>query len=734
MKLEIKSIKFRNFFSYGKILQEVDFTPGLNLILGNDVTKDRSNAVGKSGFLETIPFALFGKVNRNVRKEAIINWKNRKNCEVYLEFSKGGIEFAIHRGLRPDFLKVYKNGRLLPTPSHKIDYQREIEEEIIGMDFKSFISLIYSNPNSSQPILGMTADKKRKFIETVFGLELFTLLNNKCNEKMKLASDKMFTFKTKKEYLDKNIEDREKYIAGIKAQLKNMASVEDELVETKKEYNKVKNENRNLQYDANVKKLIEKSNELRKLTREHGDIEADIKMTEKDISLVNRQIEAIGDLREDQNMKSEISRLYKELITKHGEPEAIDKTIEKLTAENKDINISLDMNRKILDEITEKIGKETANISSTSVSLEALMGMTECPTCGTIINPEKVSKDMEVKSKEARKRLSALEKKKKEAEALMRELKDKRAENDEQSRVLMDGKVEIITLGSRIASYKHLGEAAEKQKELRKELKDLNKILEGKNKDYAKVKKCIQKCEKEIGTLNELIAAAKEVSEKLTKLSDKLALLKEKQKYEKESRNRLTGLIKDSEEKIKGYLSEKTELNLQISKISNVSDYLDYIKIICKDDNVKQYAISSIMPYLNSRVNHYLSEVGHSFYIEFNNFLDEVIRGPGMADCVYGSLSGGESKSVDFALQMALLDIARIQAGVFPDVLLLDEILDSSVDSYGLEKIMGIVKLKQREDESKTFLVSHRKEVSDIDVDRCYLIEKKDGFSYVRLQ
>jgi DNA repair exonuclease SbcCD ATPase subunit len=165
--------------------------------------------------------------------------------------------------------------------------------------------------------------------------------------------------------------------------------------------------------------------------------------------------------------------------------------------------------------------------------------------------------------------------------------------------------------------------------------------------------------------------------------------------------------------------------------MSGINDYLEYTKWVCKDDNVKQYAISSIIPFLNKRVNHYLSEVGHSFYIVLNNWLDEEIRGPGISNCSYGNLSGGESKSVDFALQMALLDIARIQAGIWPDVMLLDEILDSSVDSHGLEKIIQILKIKQQEDGNKLFLVSHRKEVNDVDVDNLYMVEKRDGFSYI---
>ena len=60
---------------------------------------------------------------------------------------------------------------------------------------------------------------------------------------------------------------------------------------------------------------------------------------------------------------------------------------------------------------------------------------------------------------------------------------------------------------------------------------------------------------------------------------------------------------------------------------------------------------------------------------------------------------------------------------------MLDELLDSSIASHGLEKLMDIVKLKQREDNLKVFIVSHREEISDFGVDRLYRVVKEDGFS-----
>ncbi len=126
-----------------------------------------------------------------------------------------------------------------------------------------------------------------------------------------------------------------------------------------------------------------------------------------------------------------------------------------------------------------------------------------------------------------------------------------------------------------------------------------------------------------------------------------------------------------------------------------------------------------------------MSDIGSNFYIRFDNWLDETIEGPGIYNCTYGSLSGAESKAVDLAIQFAFLDIARIQAGLFPDILILDELLDSSVDGTGLSNILNVIKRRQTDDNSKVFLITHRKEVNEIDADRIYFVEKKDGYSYL---
>jgi len=730
MKLEIEKIQWKNFFSYGKVMQEILLQPGLNLILGNDITKDRSNAVGKSGFLETIPFALFGKVNRNVRKESIINWKNRKNCEVYLTFKKGGIEYVIHRALKPDKLEVYQDGKQLPTPSHKIDYQRQIEEDILGIDFKTFMSLVYSNLNSSQPILSMTAGNKRKFIETVFGLELFTQLHNKCNEKLKSVAEKTFTYKTKKEYLEKSMEDLQKQIIEGRSQLYNITSFEAELSVAKDEYNKTKVGSPAKKLESLKEKLSKKQSELQSLRKKLYESDSKVMHIKGQIEILDGELEKIGDVEKDTET---FDRIKKEYNSAYQSP-LITSQIDSLNDELMDLSIKLDKLRTDLDIINHDIIENNVTIKSSSSSLELLMGVSICPTCGTLIDSNRIAKDKDKNVKEVKKKLAILDKKKKTLENLMKSGKDRRIEIQESIKNLTELKIKQIELGAQLTSFSHLDEKIKNKKLLCKEKKEKEKELLIHKKEYNSIEKKMEILNDEIGEFDKERAELEERLARVSTLKNKMMLLEEKVRSETEAKTRLENLIKGYEDKLYEISNEKRGMSIQISRMSGINDYLDFVKLLCRDEQVKQYAISTIIPFLNKQTNRYLSEVGHSFYVVLDNWLDEEIRGPGIVNCSYGNLSGGEAKSVDFALQMALLDIARIQAGVFPDLLQLDEILDSSVDSYGLEKIFQILKNKQMEDKGKVFIVSHRREVNDIDIDHCYIVEKKDGFSYIRLQ
>ena len=175
--------------------------------------------------------------------------------------------------------------------------------------------------------------------------------------------------------------------------------------------------------------------------------------------------------------------------------------------------------------------------------------------------------------------------------------------------------------------------------------------------------------------------------------------------------------------------SDNIELRKKNITFSNLKEYYNFIKKLCSDENIKQYAISNIIPIINQKVNYYLSEAGVGFYVKLDGWLDCEIKGPGISNASASSLSGGEKKSLDLALQFALFDITKLKCKNLPNILILDEILDSSVDAKGIENLMNIIKVKQKEDNLACLIVSHRKEIGSFTIDRKYTIIKSNGYS-----
>ena len=123
----------------------------------------------------------------------------------------------------------------------------------------------------------------------------------------------------------------------------------------------------------------------------------------------------------------------------------------------------------------------------------------------------------------------------------------------------------------------------------------------------------------------------------------------------------------------------------------------------------------------------------YAFYIKIDKWLDIEICGPGIHNASYDSLSGGERRGIDISIQIGFLDIAIAQAGIFPDLLVFDELLDSSIDAQGISEVLKLVRVKQKESNGKFFTISHRSEIDSELIDNRYHVIKENGFSRVEI-
>jgi DNA repair exonuclease SbcCD ATPase subunit len=705
----------------------VDFLPGVNLIMGLDTMTGRSNGSGKSGFVESIDLALFGRTNKGVKKSQIINWKNKRNCEDELRFRKGGNSYKIIRNLAPDLLEIYENDSLITPPADVRSYQRMLENEILGFDFQTFSNLVHTNLNYLTPILQMNATDKRHFLERIFGLEIFSMLNIKSNEKIKAIGDGIYKITVGKDFTNKAIRDLEDQIKSLQERLSNILSSHNALENQKIIYEKLR-----IERDDAAEERKEIDRDLGEWEIKLEEIAGEIKIQEnaefslfKEIEFLQKQLEQADAVQDSLKKRDEYIIRQKAIETTYGniDTKLADEQIEIETFSKQLANLET-----LYDKANKTVIDNKAKREIHQGIINSLKNRKICPTCGTEITESGVLDRLEREIVGYDKTITENKKQrdhaKRDRDNLSKELEKKKSQ-----RILLEG---IKSESTHIANFIQGVNANTVDTE------GVKNDIEKRNMERAKYSEELHNLREGHKTISEKIQDLKKnllsidiIYQNFEKAELTVHALEEKVEHEETMRDEIRRMITENEKKIENIKAEAANQQIKITKLNEMTDYLEYIKYSCRDENAKQYAISAIMPLLNRLANKYLSDGGVNFYLKLDNWLEEEIAGPGITNASYSSLSGGEQKSVNVALQLAFLDIAQLQSGIECDILVLDEIIDSSVDSVGIANVLKIIRKKQAETGKKVFIITHRNEIEDFDVDHVYTVRKEKGFSHV---
>lgn len=137
-----------------------------------------------STILDAIVFGLYGKPFRKINKPQLLNSINQKDLLVEIEFSVGGNEFLIRRGIRPGLFEIYKNGNLVDQDSASRDYQSYLEQEILGINHKSFNQIVVLGSAIYVPFMELSAGARRQIIEDLLDIQVFSTMNILLKERM----------------------------------------------------------------------------------------------------------------------------------------------------------------------------------------------------------------------------------------------------------------------------------------------------------------------------------------------------------------------------------------------------------------------------------------------------------------------------------------------------------------------------------------------------------------------
>ena len=175
--INFESLKIKNFLSIGNDEIFLNFKTGITLITGNNRDKGGKNGVGKSSIIEALYWSLFGSTIRELKKSnQIIHNQTNKNCLVELNFSvhknKTFKKYKIIRSLEPNKVFLYENEENITRSSMpKTD---EFIVEILGANAEVFQNAVIMTINNTTPFMAQKKVDKRKFVEGVLNLGIFS--------------------------------------------------------------------------------------------------------------------------------------------------------------------------------------------------------------------------------------------------------------------------------------------------------------------------------------------------------------------------------------------------------------------------------------------------------------------------------------------------------------------------------------------------------------------------------
>ena len=188
-----------------------------------------------------------------------------------------------------------------------------------------------------------------------------------------------------------------------------------------------------------------------------------------------------------------------------------------------------------------------------------------------------------------------------------------------------------------------------------------------------------------------------------------------------------TGDIEAEKTKLKALAKEVVGQNEEKAKLNEEKHYMDVVSTLLKDTGIKTKIIRQYLPVINKLVNKYLQAM--DFFVQFNldEKFDETIKSRHRDDFSYASFSEGEKQRIDLALLFTWRTIAKMKNSVATNLLILDEVFDSSLDNNGTDYVMSL--LDTIGEDTNVFVISHKGDQLFDKFRSLIKFEKKNNYS-----
>ena len=188
-----------------------------------------------------------------------------------------------------------------------------------------------------------------------------------------------------------------------------------------------------------------------------------------------------------------------------------------------------------------------------------------------------------------------------------------------------------------------------------------------------------------------------------------------------------TADIDEEKKKLKSYAKEVLTQNEEKARLNEEKHYMEVVSTLLKDTGIKTKIIRQYLPVINKLVNKYLQAM--DFFVQFNldEKFDETIKSRHRDDFSYASFSEGEKQRIDLALLFTWRTIAKMKNSVATNLLILDEVFDSSLDNNGTDYVMTL--LDTVGEDTNVFVISHKGDQLFDKFRSLIKFEKKNNYS-----
>jgi DNA repair exonuclease SbcCD ATPase subunit len=680
--ITLKYITLRNFLSIGQVTQAVDFDKkditlilGENLDLGGDGAR---NGTGKTTLIQGLSYALFGQPINNIRKDNLVNRTNAKGMMVTLEFNVNGTNYKIERGRKPNVLKFYVNDVQQKASEDQQGENKETQaaiERVLNMTPEMFKHIVVLN-TYSEPFLALKNNEQREIIEQLLGITLLS-------EKAEVVKDLIRQSKD-------DIQQEEFRIKAVEEANKRVKEQIDAIKRRQTLWQR--------KHDDDLATLATEYDDLSKI-----DIEVELQ-SHKDLAVWNTQKQQHDTY--NALIARQIAWMQKQdkdiaaLKTKMDELSHIDFDAElqahkDLVIYNQQVQLKSAYDSKI-DSLRKEITKEGKNYEKLKTEVETLKEH-KCYACGQDFHDDQHTTVLTSKIELWNASKSHLDDLKFQLDELVANpiiVNDKPTTHYKTEAEAVRQSTEIDNI------KKQIDEKSSENNPFSEQLLDTPSVTLGKRPST------------HYDTEVEAVEHRAKVSSLLTQIEGKAA---ESDPYQEQ----ITEMEAQALQEVK------------FDTINEITKAMEHQKFLLdlltsKDSFVRKKIIDQNLSYLNARLTHYLDKIGLPHNVVFKNDLQVEITELGR-ELDFDNLSRGERNRLILGLSFAFRDVwENLYAPI--NTLFIDELIDSGLDTMGVENSLAILKDMSRRRHKSIWLVSHREELAGR-VPNVLKVVKENGFT-----